>query len=156
MQIQKCVKESFSVIGKEGSTEQGEGFVEALWNDANSHFSEIEALAKRGEHGAIGGTWGLMTDFSRTWKPWEDGYSKGLYLAGVEVVDDAQPPRHWVKWTIPGFAYIYIGVDRDYREAFSCGLRYIEENGLALAGAVQEFNCLEEQKLYLFFPISKL
>ncbi len=38
MRIEKCVKESFVVIGKEGSTLDGEGFIQRLWADANSHF----------------------------------------------------------------------------------------------------------------------
>ena len=35
MNIEKLVKESFCVIGKEGSTLEGEGFVQRLWDDAN-------------------------------------------------------------------------------------------------------------------------
>ena len=34
MKIESCIKESFSVIGKEGSTEDGAGFVQNLWADA--------------------------------------------------------------------------------------------------------------------------
>ena len=41
MKIKKCRKESFSVIGKEGSTEDGIGFIQKLWDDANSHFDEV-------------------------------------------------------------------------------------------------------------------
>lgn len=47
MEIKTCVKESFSVIGKEGSTKDGAGFVQKLWEDANSHFNEIAHLAKK-------------------------------------------------------------------------------------------------------------
>ena len=42
-----CTKESFAVIGKEGSTSDGEGFIRRLWEDANGHFEEIAALVKR-------------------------------------------------------------------------------------------------------------
>ena len=42
VEINRCVKESFSVIGKEGSTMDGSGFIQRLWEDANSHFQEIE------------------------------------------------------------------------------------------------------------------
>ena len=38
MKAEKCIKESFVVIGKEGSTLDGEGFIQSLWMDANSHF----------------------------------------------------------------------------------------------------------------------
>ena len=53
MQINKCIKEAFTVIGKEGSTRDGEGFIQKLWEDANSHFQEVEQLAKRDEKGGI-------------------------------------------------------------------------------------------------------
>ncbi len=42
----QTIKEKFVVIGKEGSTSDGEGFIRKLWNDANGHFHEIAHLAK--------------------------------------------------------------------------------------------------------------
>lgn len=36
-----------------------------------------------------------MSDFSRSFHPWED-FSKGLYLAGVECSDDAEAPDGWI------------------------------------------------------------
>ena len=80
MEINKCVKKSFVVIGKEGSTEDGEGFIARLWEDANSHFQEIAHLVKRDKEGNIGGVWGAMSDLSRSFLPWEEGFTKGLYL----------------------------------------------------------------------------
>ena len=47
MKIETCIKESFVVIGKEGSTLDGEGFIQRLWADANSHFEEIRSLVKK-------------------------------------------------------------------------------------------------------------
>ena len=47
MKMEKCVKDSFSVIGKEGSAELGEGFVEKLRAEVNAIFSEAAHLAKR-------------------------------------------------------------------------------------------------------------
>ena len=102
MNVNRCIKESFTVIGKEGSTLDGQGFVQRLWEDANSHFAEIQRLAKKGENGGLAGIWGAMSDFSLSFRPWEEGFSKGLYLAGVECEDEAhnrQPlpignPRH--------------------------------------------------------------
>ena len=38
LNIQKIVKPSFAVIGIEGSTDDGEGFIPMLWSDANAHF----------------------------------------------------------------------------------------------------------------------
>lgn len=98
-EIKKCIKGSFSVIGKEGSTNDGNGFVNKLWENANNRFNEIEGLAKKDEKGNILGIWGLMSDFSRSFKPWEENFTKGLYLAGAEVMDDAEAPDTWVKWT---------------------------------------------------------
>lgn len=41
LNIQKIVKPSFAVIGIEGSTDDGEGFIPMLWSDANAHFDEV-------------------------------------------------------------------------------------------------------------------
>ena len=40
MDIKKCTKESFSVIGKEGSTNDGDGFIDKLWVNANNHYKD--------------------------------------------------------------------------------------------------------------------
>lgn len=93
MRIEKYTKNAFVVIGKEGSTLEGQGFIQKLWSDANSHFSEVQPLAKKDENGNLVGIWGAMSDFSRLYKPWEDNFSKGLYLAGVECIDDAEAPE---------------------------------------------------------------
>ena len=69
MKVEKCIKESFVVIGKEGSTLDGEGFIQRLWIDANSHFGEIQHLAKKDENGNISGIWGAMSDFSHSFYP---------------------------------------------------------------------------------------
>lgn len=153
MKIQKCTKESFVVIGKEGSTSDGAGFIQELWNDANSHFGEVQHLAKKDENGNIIGIWGAMTDFSRAFNPWED-FNKGLYLAGVECSDDTEAPDGWTKWIIPG--YEYICVERENEDTFSKAIKYLEENVLSLVGAVHDFTCPQTGKNYIFFPIRKL
>ena len=51
----KVAKKAFAVIGKEGSTLDGEGFIRKLWNDANGHFSEVAHLAKKDANGSIVG-----------------------------------------------------------------------------------------------------
>ena len=58
VKINKSVKESFVVIGKEGSTSDGEFFVQKLWDSANLHFEEVKHLAKKDENGNIVGVWG--------------------------------------------------------------------------------------------------
>lgn len=155
MEFNKCIKESFSVIGKEGSTNDGNGFIQKLWQDANENFEEVSHLAKRDNEGNILGIWGAMSDLSGSFKPWEDNFTKGLYLAGVEVKDDAIPPKGWTKWVIPSYEYIYVKCDED--DIFSKVIKYLKDNNLQLVGAVNDFNCPEENgQLYMFFPIRKL
>ena len=154
MKIENCIKESFSVIGKEGSSEGGSGFVQGLWVDANAHFAEIAHLAKKDETGNLVGIWGTMTDFSRTFQPWEDGFSKGLYLAGIECADDAEPPEGWTKWTVPGFECLRVVCDHD--GVFPEMIAYLQERGMALAGAVHDFTCPQTGTNYMYFPIRKL
>ena len=154
MKMKKCIKPSFSVIGKEGSTLDGQGFIQKLWEDANSHFDEVQALAKRDESGNLVGIWGAMSDFSRSFRPWEDSFTKGLYLAGVECADDAQPPKGWTKWTIPAYEYLCAEVEGE--STFSDVLEYMTANGIALVGAVHDFTCPLTGKNYMFFPIGIL
>ena len=98
MKIEKCIKSSFSVIGKEGSTDDGDGFIQKLWDNANSHFNEVAHLAKRNENGGLCGIWGVMSDFSHSFNPWENNFSQGLYLAGLECSEDAQAPERRFLW----------------------------------------------------------
>ena len=154
MKIEKCIKNTFVVIGKEGSTLDGQGFIQKLWSDANSHFNEVQSLAKIDEKGNLVGIWGAMSDFSHSYKPWEDNFSKGLYLAGVECVDDAEAPEGWTKWTIPSFEYIYVEIENE--NTFAEVLSYMDENNIALVGAVHDFTCPVSGKNYMFFPIRNI
>lgn len=153
MKIEKITKPAFSVIGKEGSTMDGEGFIQNLWQDANSHFAEIAHLVKTDDAGAPVGVWGAMTDFSHSYKPWENGFSEGKYLAGAEVFIDACAPEGWTKWTIPGFVYLKA---ENEENLFSHMLSYLKENGLALAGAVHDFTDVRTGKNYMLFPIERI
>lgn len=154
MEIKKSIKESFCVIGKEGSTNDGNGFIQKLWEDANSHYSEVSHLAKKDEKGNAVGYWGAMSDFSRTFKPW-DNFSNGLYLAGVEVEGNAEPPINWTKWEIPAYEYIYVKTESS--DTFSLVRQYMKDNNLHLAGAVHDFICPEENgQQYMFFPIRRI
>jgi len=153
MKIERCEKESFVVIGKEGSTLDGADFIQKLWDDANSHFGEVQHLAKKDENRNISGIWGTMSDFSRSFQPWED-FNKGLYLAGVECNNDAEAPDGWTKWMIPGYEYIY--AERENDNTFSEVIKYLKDNNISLAGAVHDFTCPQTGKGYMFFPIRKL
>ena len=149
----RVVKRSFVVIGKEGSTQDGEGFIQKLWKDANGHFPEKAHLAKKDADGKLVGIWGAMSDFSRGFGPWEDGFCKGLYLAGVECVEDAQAPDGWTKWRIPGYEYI---VAENQKGAFEKTLAQLSQQGLSLAGAVHDHTDPATGKNYLYFPIREL
>ena len=151
--IFKVIKEKFIVIGKEGSTLDGEGFIQKLWNDANSHFSEVAHLAKKDANGSIVGIWGTMSDISRSFKPWEDGFRKGLYLAGVECIDHAEAHDGWTKWTIPSYEYIVV---ENHSGVFEETIGQMNEEGISLVGAVHDYTDPATGKGYMYFPIRKV
>ena len=153
MKIETFIKESFVVIGKEGSTLDGEGFIQRLWADANSHFDEVHDLAKKDGDGDLVGVWGVMSDFSHGFKPWE-GFAKGLYLAGVECRDDVEAPGGWTKWVVPG--YEYVSVERGEDDVFPKVIEYLEDHSIPLVGAVHDFTCPQTGKNYMVFPVRKL
>ena len=151
MNVELISKSAFVVIGREGSTADGEGFVQQLWAEANAHFDEVAPLVKRDENGVSVGFWGAMTDFSRSFRPWEKDFSQGLYLAGVECNDDAQPPEGWVRWDIPAFSYLR--AECTSPTLFTDMLAYLDAQNLKLAGAVQDFADSKTGKNYMYFPI---
>lgn len=154
MKPKAYIKESFTVIGKEGSTNDGPGFVQRLWADANGHFPEVAHLAKMDEQGNLVGIWGAMTDFSRGFRPWEENFSRGLYLAGVECADGTEAPEGWTKWVVPGFEYL--AAECGNEAVFPDMIAWLEENRIPLAGAVHDFTCPETGKSYMLFPVRKL
>lgn len=153
MNYQKIQKAAFSVIGMEGSTDAGPGFIKALWDKANARFSEVAPLAKTGENG-MPSVWGLMSDKSRAFKPWQNGFSEGLYLAGVEVEPDAQPPEGWTKWTSP--AYEYVVAPMESPDSFAKVIAYIKENGLQLAGAAYDRIDPATGVTWIYAPVQRL
>lgn len=157
MEIVTCELPAVSVIGMEGEAKPGHNPASALWEKANARYNEVEALALQDENGAPVGFWGAMSNLSRSFLPWEDGFSRGLYLAGIQVPPEALPPEGWMKWTLPAFACLRVRAEGDYAAAFQAGLKELERRGLALAGAVQEYQRPSEGgQLYLFFPFKRL
>jgi predicted transcriptional regulator YdeE len=154
MKIERIVKESFSVIGIEGSTREGKDFISKLWEKANNNFVQIAPLAKKDVKGNLVGIWGLMSDFSLNFEPWEDDFSKGLYLAGVEVDDNAISPEGWVKWVVPSFEYLV--VEHGAETTFLSVIEYMKEHDLVLEGAIHDFNSPLNHKGYMYFPIRRL
>ena len=153
LQIERKVKPSFAVIGREGSTDDGEGFIQRLWADANARYGEVQALAKTDENGQPVGFWGAMSDMGRTFAPWEN-FSRGLYLAGVEVPDDAEPPVGWVKWVVPGYEYLTARCDEP--DTFAQAVACMKEQGLSLAGAAHDFTDPRTGENYVYLPIRRL
>lgn len=151
MNIERIILPAVTVIGREGSTHDGPDFIQNLWVDANAHFAEIEPLVKRDASGIPVGFWGAMTDFSRAFRPWENGFSEGLYLAGAECCEGAEPPAGWTKWIIPAFEYLKVE-----NADFSAVLRYMNENNLPLSGAVHDFTDPVTGKNYMLFPIKRI
>ena len=151
LHTERVIKPSFFVIGKEGSTAEGSGFVQRLWAEANSHFEEVRQFAVE-ENGHPVGFWGLMSDCSRQFKPWEENFTKGLYLAGVECSPDARMDG-WTVWKAPAAEYVRVLCDDGY--PFQEGLAYLKDHGLQLSGAVYDFTDPMTKKNYLYFPIKR-
>lgn len=147
-------KSSFAVIGKEGSTIDGNGFVETLWQSMNVDFDKIFRLVKTDEKGNTAGIWGLMSNFDRSLKPWTD-FKDGLYLAGAEVELDVEPPTGWKKWIVPSAEYLGFKVENNYQDTFKKGLDYLKAHNLSLVMAVFDFHKMDENgQLYIMFPVS--
>lgn len=154
--MERWTKPAFAVIGIEGMNPAPDGasVVPGLWDEANSRFPEVAPLAKTNADGSLTGVWGAMTDVKRAFQPWEEGFTRGLYLAGVECRDDAQPPQGWTRWEVPGFEYVR--VQNDGPETFSRTLNALAAEGLSLAGAVQDYTDPSTGRGYMCFPIRRL
>ncbi len=151
--MERMIQPAFSVIGREGSTQDGEGFVMRLWQQANQHFSEAAHLAKRDANGALHAMWGSMSAPDRGFAPWTDGFSCGLYLAGFEALPEAAPPEGWVRWDVPGFEAIRVPAGEG---AFAQGLALLKAEGLELAMAQQDYTDPATGRSYLLFPVRRL
>ena len=150
--MQKVVVNAFCVIGKTGSTEEGPGMIQRLWKEANEHFAEVEPLAKKNAEGRIAGIWGVMTRSDMSFQPWEDNFTCGLYMAGVEAEEDAVAPQGWKKWIVPGFECFKVPVESP--NTFSQTIDWMKQNGIELVAAVQDFTDPATQKSYMLFPIA--
>lgn len=157
MEFLHCEMPSFVVIGKEGLSGKDPDWIKKLWTDLNTHLEEVLDLALKDSNGNLAGFWGAMTDVSRSFLPWSDDLKHGYYLAGIQVRKECKVPKGWSRWVIPAFEYIYTKVEGDYDTYLKAGLDTLENQDLVLAGAIQEYNCPEEDgQLYLFFPIRRI
>lgn len=155
MEVKFAKKKAFTVIGKLRSSFEGPSFIDNAWNEFNQGLNEVLKFAKKDEDGKLVGVWGAMSNLDQNFGIWENNYSEGLYLASIEVRDEAIAPLHWTRWRIPEFNYAYVKVENNYSEVFKYVLgEFLPKNKLKLAGAVQEFyNPNEHMQLYLFFPV---
>ncbi len=152
--LRRVILPAVTVIGREGATWEEPNVVSRLWQEANSRFGEIEALVKRDEQGHLTGIWGAMSDRSGSFAPWENDFTQGLYLAGAACEDDAQPPEGWTKWVLPASEYVcYPNMGAD---AFARGLALMQEEGLTLCGAAQDFTDPATGENYIYYPIRRL
>ena len=144
-----------AIIGKEGLCTKEKNVVQDLWQQANSCFSEIADLGMKKADGSYVGVWGAMSDETLSFLPWTDGFSRGLYLAGIEVHEDAPVPGGWVKWVLPARKYLVTEVTPEsYGEIFQNVMNsLIPELGMKLAGAVCDFTEPATGQNKLFFPV---
>ncbi len=152
MNLKKITVNAFCVIGKVGSSDGEPDVALRLWKDANEHFHEVEALAKKDADGLPVGFWGAMTREDMSFLPWEDDYSRGLYMAGVEAKEDAAAPEGWKKWIVPGFECFKVKVEDE--NTFRKTISYMEENNIELTAAVQDFSDPKTGENYMLFPIA--
>ena len=152
--MEKVRIDSFCVIGKLGSTIDDPKIVKKLWVEADMHFLEVKSLAKKHENGGLKALWGIMSRDDMSFMPWQDNYSKGLYLAGVEVNDDAVSSEGWVKWRIPGFIGYKVKVEGN--DTFINTIKWLKDNNLELAMAVQDYTDPQTQENYMLFPIERI
>jgi predicted transcriptional regulator YdeE len=97
--IKYLYKNTFAVIGKagSGSADNETRWINSLWDEAGTHFTEIESIARKDENGGVF-WWGLT-----------DGAGGPLkYLIGCETAIDAAPPAGWEKRTIPAQTYVAV------------------------------------------------
>ena len=145
-----------TIIGREGFCTKEKNAVRDLWEQARMHFREVADIGMKNADGSYVGFWGAMSDETRSFLPWTDGFSRGLYLAGIEVYEDTAAPAGWVKWVMPARKYFVTEVDPDsYEETFRKVIYHLlPELGMKLAGAVCDFTEPATGQNKLFFPVA--
>lgn len=147
-----------AIIGKAGLCTKERNIVMELWEEANSHFEEVTALAMKEADGSFTGFWGAMSDEAMSFKPWTDNFSRGYYLAGIEVSKDIEAPMGWTKWILPERMYLKVLVESgEYTELFDEVInKIIPDRNLRLSGAVCDYIEPKTSKNYLLYPVENL
>lgn len=150
--------EQFAVIGKLGSTKSNNvNFIKELINEANSKFEEIKFFAKDD----VLGEWGLMSSFNNFLAPWDNNFSEGMYLFGVEAKENIaykNVPKGWTIWLVPKNKYARIKIEdfNKYKELFNSMVYFtIPYNGYELSGAAFDYHENKTNSDYIYFPIKK-
>lgn len=149
---------TIAIIGKEGLCTEDENIVQTLWQEANSNFNEVSALGMKNPDGSFAGFWGAMSDESMSFLPWTNHYSRGLYLAGIEVNEDSAVPEGWKKWIMPSRTYLVTDVTPErYSDIFNEVLqKTLPEAGMKLSGAVCDYTEPASGQNKLFFPVERI
>lgn len=156
LEIKECSFESFAVVGLVGTSDEGPGYVDALWQKMNRYGKSIMHLAKKDENGEIMGAWGLMNDASLGFLPPEERKSKKVvYLAGIETDTDAKAPKGYTKWIVPAFDYVYAPVHGDKTSLIREVMAYLDAHDLTFAACPFDFMPPEGGMMYMFFPVKK-
>ena len=145
-----------AIIGQEGLCTKEKNVAQDLWKQTNLRFSDIADIGMKNADGSYVGFWGAMSDETMSFMPWADDFSRGLYLAGIEVYEDTAAPDGWVKWVMPARKYLVTEVDLDsYEETFRNVINHlIPELGMKLAGAACDFTEPATGQNKLFFPVA--
>lgn len=147
-----------AIIGKEGFCTEEANIVQKLWKQANENFDEVLGLGMREKNGEFVGFWGAMSDETMSFMPWTNNFTRGYYLAGIEVNKDAQAPSGWKKWIMPARKYLVTEVICEhYMETFMEVLESeIPSRGLRFSGAACDYTEPSTGKNYIFFPVENL
>lgn len=90
--------------------------------------------------------------------PWTNNFTRGYYLAGIEVYRNAETPEGWKKWIMPARKYLVTEVEFErYMEIFRDVLdNQIPFRNMKLSGAVCDYTEPSTGKNYLFFPVETI
>lgn len=144
-----------AIIGKEGFCTEEKNIVQDLWKEANENFNEVLDLGMKEKNGEFVGFWGAMSDETMSFEPWTNNFSRGYYLAGIEVYKDAVAPEGWTKWVMPAREYLVVEVEFEhYMDIFFDVLQNVlPTRNLELCGAACDYTEPATGKNFIFFPV---
>lgn len=158
MEIKIVDLSEIAIIGKEGFCTEDANIVQNLWKQANENFDEVSELGMKEKNGAFVGFWGAMSDEAMSFGPWTNNFTRGYYLAGIEVYKDTEPPEGWKKWIMPARKYLVTEVVFEhYMETFMEVLKnQIPSRNMKLSGAACDYTEPSTGKNFIFFPVEDL